>query len=96
MCANYAPTRSDRLLAVFGVEVLRADFVDDCYPGHVAPFLRLQGDILQADLGVFGLIPPWSRDGKNFRQCYNARTETVAEKPSFRHAWQQRLNYTGI
>ena len=90
MCANYAPTRSDRLRADFGVDVLRADYVDDCYPGHSAPFLR-QGDHgLRADLGVFGLIPPWSRDGRNFRQCYNARSETVAEKPSFRHAWQQR------
>jgi putative SOS response-associated peptidase YedK len=39
---------------------------------------------------VFGLIPPWSRDGKNFRQCYNARVETVGEKPSFRQSWKQR------
>ncbi len=89
MCANYAPTRSDRLLAEFGVRVLRDDYVDDCYPGHVAPFLRSDGGALRADLGVFGMIPSWSRDGKNFRQCYNARAETVAEKPSFRHAWRQ-------
>ena len=41
-------------------------------------------------LAVFGLIPPWSRDGKNFRQCYNARVETVGEKPSFRQSWKQR------
>jgi putative SOS response-associated peptidase YedK len=44
----------------------------------------------RAELAVFGLIPPWSRDGRNFRQCYNARAETVAEKPSFRHAWRAR------
>lgn len=90
MCANYAPTRPDRLRAVFGVSPEREDYVEDGYPGHVAPIIIGAGPARHAELAVFGLIPPWSRDGKNFRQCYNARSESVADKPSFRHAWRTR------
>ena len=35
----------------------------------------------------WGLIPSWSRDGKGF---INARSETAAEKPTFRSAFKKR------
>jgi len=90
MCTNYVPTRRERLSAAFGVELDRDDYVAESWPGYRAPIIRAGDSHRTADLAVFGLIPPWSRDGKNFRHCYNARTETVNEKPSFRHAWRQR------
>jgi len=90
MCANYLPTRPGRLREHFGVEVFREDYVEDAYPGHVTPMIVATAGRRHAELAVFGLIPPWSRDGRNFRQCYNARVETVAAKPSFRHAWRAR------
>lgn len=94
MCANYAPVRPDRLQRCFGVSVDREDWVSDAYPGHLAPILmRAPGGgpgARTARLARFGLIPPWSRDGADFRRCYNARSETVADRPSFRHAWQAR------
>ena len=31
----------------------------------------------------------WAKDRKLSRQTYNARSETVAEKPSFRDAWKR-------
>ena len=37
----------------------------------------------------FGLIPSWAKDAKITRSTYNARTETVGEKPSFRDAWRR-------
>jgi hypothetical protein len=37
---------------------------------------------------MFGMVPHWA-DLKLARQTYNARTETVAAKPSFRHAFKQ-------
>ena len=39
--------------------------------------------------GLFGLVPHWSQDTKIARSTYNARSETVAEKPSFRDAWKR-------
>ena len=38
---------------------------------------------------TFGLVPGWATDAKITRSTYNARSETVAHKPSFRHAWQR-------
>jgi putative SOS response-associated peptidase YedK len=90
MCTNYVPTRKDRLNAAFGVDFDRDDYVAEAWPGYQAPIIRASDSRRTGDLAVFGLIPPWSRDGRNFRQCYNARVETVGEKPSFRQSWMQR------
>lgn len=38
----------------------------------------------------WGLIPSWSKDDKIGYKLINARSETVAEKPSFRSAFKQR------
>jgi putative SOS response-associated peptidase YedK len=43
---------------------------------------------LEALTGLFGLVPHWSADTKIARHTYNARSETVAAKPSFRDAWK--------
>jgi putative SOS response-associated peptidase YedK len=45
---------------------------------------------MAAGLARFGLIPTWAKDLGQGRHTYNARSETAAEKPSFRHAWQAR------
>lgn len=93
MCTNYVPTRGDRLQEFFNAAPPPVAIRDEAYPGYLAPILRPSSDGGSVSVGTtaacFGLIPSWSRDGKNFRFCYNARSETVAEKPSFRHAWQK-------
>ncbi|MDZ4779452.1 MAG: SOS response-associated peptidase [Planctomycetia bacterium] len=38
----------------------------------------------------WGLIPSWAKDEKIGAQLMNARSETIAEKPSFRAAFKQR------
>ena len=38
----------------------------------------------------WGLIPSWAKDAEIGNRMINARAETVAEKPSFRRALQQR------
>ncbi|HWJ78590.1 MAG TPA: SOS response-associated peptidase [Niallia sp.] len=38
----------------------------------------------------WGLIPPWSKDMKIGYKLINARAETIAEKPSFRHAYKKK------
>ena len=39
---------------------------------------------------LWGLIPSWSKDQKIASRLINARSETVAEKPSFRSAFKHR------
>ncbi len=39
---------------------------------------------------TWGLVPFWSKDGKEGGKMINARAETVAEKPAFKQAFRQR------
>src|SRR5271154_2916962 len=52
--------------------------------------IHAAGGKREAISGQFGLVPDWvgsGRGGAKFgRHCYNARTESVFEKPSFRKA----------
>jgi putative SOS response-associated peptidase YedK len=38
----------------------------------------------------WGLVPAWAKDPAIGARMFNARSETAAEKPSFRSAWKQR------
>lgn len=90
MCTNYRPTSLERARQFLGIDPPPFAFRDEVYPGHAAPILRLGEGGIEWRSALFGMIPPWSKTGKDFRHCYNARTETVASKPSFRHAWRKR------
>jgi putative SOS response-associated peptidase YedK len=37
----------------------------------------------------WGMIPPWSKEPSSKYATFNARSESVAEKPAFRHAWNK-------
>lgn len=94
MCANYRPSTRDELQQFFGVAAPDSEYKAEAFPGYMAPMIRpphpdaVPGDRACA-LGMFGMVPHWA-DAKLARQTYNARTETVASKPSFRNAWKRR------
>lgn len=90
MCAHYETVHQpDRLRQYFGVEPLAEALRRDIWPGYLSTFI-IEGDgRWQAQLGCFGLIPHWAKDAKIARQTYNARSETAADKPSFRDAWRK-------
>ncbi len=52
------------------------------------PVLALSGG--KFDLYRWGLIPSWAKDVSIGNRMFNARAETVAEKPSFRNAYRRR------
>jgi putative SOS response-associated peptidase YedK len=69
----------------------------DLWPGYAGLFIRTPAEADSGDEavpereaipGAFGLVPNWAHDLKLARNTYNARTETVASKPSFRDAWR--------
>ena len=97
MCAHYQSIQDPKRIAeAFQVQLPEGIRVD-VWPGYASTFIRRPkeaevGDEAVPDreamAGVFGMIPHWAKDEKGARHTYNARTETVAEKPSFRDAWR--------
>lgn len=68
----------------------------DVWPMYAASFIRRPREADAGDEAVperetlpgqFGLIPHWASGTTIARHTYNARSETVASKPSFRDAW---------
>ena len=99
MCSHYQAVKErERYIRHFGVEPPAELGKFDVWPGYAASFIRRpkEADVgdeavpeREALSGVFGLIPHWAADTKIGRQTFNARSETVASKPSFRDAWKQ-------
>ena len=60
-------------------------------PTQMAPVVRADGEGgRKIDMLRWGLIPSWSKDMAGASRLINARGETVAQKPSFRNAYQER------
>lgn len=96
MCTNFTPTRNDRWSReTLGVDVSGLNCPQETYPGYAAPIALLDDQArITCQAARFGLIPHWAKDGQVAtqigRKTYNARTETVAEKPSYRTPWRKR------
>ncbi len=76
----------------FGVQPTRQATKPEAFPGYLAPIIRLAEDgsqEMECVAACFGLVPSWA-DMKLAKHTYNARTETVGEKPSFRSAFRKR------
>lgn len=97
MCVHFQALRAPAVWrSEFGMQMPEGG-VPDVWPGHAAAFIRhshplsqgaVPGAAPEALLGQFGLVPHWARDAGVGRHAYNARSETVAVKPSFRDAWR--------
>ena len=96
MCTNYCPTSREPIEEYSGAPTPKFECRDEVYPGHQAPIIRLaheEGPLThrkECVPAVFGLIPIWSKDGKNYRHTYNARIDSVFQKVSYRNAWKKR------
>jgi len=91
MCTNYWPTSRDRIREFLGVDAPAFDYPAESYPGYPAPIVRLgEEGRLECVAANFGLIPTWAKERSLSRHTYNARSETVSEKPSFRNAWRKQ------
>lgn len=101
MCSHYEGLPDPTLFREsFGVVPAQGVTRTDIWPGYESAFIRrpVQANAASSvDLGparesvraIFGLVPHWAEDLKLAKRTYNARSETVAEKPSFREAWRR-------
>lgn len=91
MCSHYESVKDkETLKSHFSIDNIPDDVKEDLWPGGLGSFIRKTEDATSRELlpGSFGLIPHWATDTKIARHTYNARSETVAEKPSYRDAWR--------
>ena len=89
MCSNYEfPSKKRLSLLDIHEDQLELEIKTHVYPLAPAPIIMRGADEFELDIARFGLIPSWAKELKFGRHTYNARTETVASKASFRHAWK--------
>jgi putative SOS response-associated peptidase YedK len=97
MCANYVPvTRAARLLEFFGVQPNKDAPDHDVFPGGQVPFIRLAPEGTPerersrfVDDGIFRFVPDFATVQGWARQTFNARTETVDAKVTYKKAWAE-------
>lgn len=94
MCSNFQPinkTHNTWVKQHFDCDLPNSEWREETYPTYPAPFVYLDEGKPRCDLAQFGLVPHWATDKKKFGlKTYNARSETVQEKPSYREAWKDR------
>lgn len=94
MCSNFEPItriQSAWVRSHFDCELPAGEWRAEAYPTYPVPFIYLDEGKPRCELAQFGLVPHWAEDKKKFGlRTYNARSETVQEKPSYRNAWKER------
>lgn len=93
MCGRYALYGpKSRLSERFGVDFDVVDFAPryNLAPMQFAPVIREHEGARQVSLLRWGLLPSWAKDETLATKLFNARSETAAEKPSFRSAMKAR------
>ena len=102
MCSHYEALKdAARLQRHFGVNPSASSDLatkTDMWPGYLGAFIRAHPHAAVGDEavppaehlpGLFGLVPHWATDRKITKSTFNARSETAAEKPSFRDCWKR-------
>ncbi|MEM9382566.1 MAG: SOS response-associated peptidase, partial [Planctomycetota bacterium] len=94
MCGRYALTvEPDVLAALFALDgVPEYDARFNAAPSQELPVVVSDGPerARAARPMRWGLVPSWAKDSKIGYRTINARSETAAEKPSFRAAFKRR------
>ena len=85
MCANFKPLTLQQLRQL-GLPKIDFDYVDEVYPNYATPLLFQAEQELQWRSVNFGLVPKWAEDKSIATKTYNARNETLLQKPTFAEA----------
>lgn len=92
MCGRFALlTDLSKIVSSFDIVDVACEYrrSNNIYPGQQITAVIREGVNRLVEFR-WGLIPPWAKDSSLGKGLINARAETVAEKPSFRHAFRKR------
>jgi putative SOS response-associated peptidase YedK len=92
MCVQYLTTaNTDWVKTHFDLD-LPSSSAHDVFPTYPGTIILKSHLTQRIAIGParFGLIPAWAKDEDFGRKTYNARSETVSEKPSYKQAWSKR------
>ena len=94
MCGRYASSRgAAELAAHFAVDEPPQDELVPSYnvaPTDPVPVVLERSGVRRLKVVRWGLVPSWAKDAKGAARLINARSETIADKPAFRAAYQRR------
>jgi putative SOS response-associated peptidase YedK len=93
MCGRYAITLPPKAMEeVFGTIDTIPNFPPhyNAAPTQPLPVIRTAKEGRRLELMRWGLVPSWSKGPDSRFSMFNARAETVAEKPAFRSAFRAR------
>ncbi len=91
MCGRFGQFNSyDVISESLKVNGERSVYRYNIAPGGMADVIRyIDSDVSYASLR-WGLVPPWAKDENFGFKTFNARSETVHEKPAFKNAFKKK------
>lgn len=93
MCGRYTFTfEASTLAEAFDLVPPGFDIVSghNIAPGQYIIIVRPEKGHRVPDVAFWGLVPGWVKDPNTFSKPFNARAETLLEKPSFRTAFKRK------
>lgn len=92
MCVQYLTTTNVEWVKTRFDLDLPVTAAHDVFPSYPGPIVLKSHNTERMAIGLarFGLLPAWAKEEAFGKKTYNARVETVQEKPSYRSAWNNR------
>ena len=93
MCGRFVlVTDLTKIAEEFAIGNIASDFQANrnISPGQYIPAIVQRNGQKILESFRWGLIPSWAKDSSIGNKMFNARAETIAEKPSFKNAFQKR------
>lgn len=93
MCGRFTLTQPEAIASTFAIDnVLELEPRYNIAPAQLVSTVlqTAENNTRQLQLLRWGLVPSWAKDPAIGSKMINARSETVAEKPSFRSAFRNR------
>lgn len=96
MCGRYANFLTEQeLVDAFAIATIADDVrllpaTYNMAPTQQGVIIRQRPEGRQAELARWGLVPAWAKDVSIGSKMFNARAESIADKPSFRTAFAKR------